>query len=142
MNQQRADELWTQVQALFAGKGLTKAQRDVVHQPTTTSTRGLVKAYVGDLAGFRIMFVSGHEVGVKRSMDFITGGNGFRYTFMPRDEIWLDAFVHLSQLPFIAVHELIESELMAGGMGYDKAHAQANDYEREYRRAALRREWA
>jgi len=140
MNQQRADELWSQVQALFASRSLVKAQRDVVSQPTTD--KGLVKGYLGNIAGFELVFVNGHEVAVKRSMDFIEGGNGFRYHFIPKSEVWLDAFVHLSQLPFIAVHELIESEIMATGVGYDKAHAQANDYEREYRRAALRREWA
>jgi hypothetical protein len=139
MNQQRADELWTSVFELFDRKSLAKAQRDVVSQPT--GAKGLVKSFLGRIADFEIVFVNGHEVGVKRSMDFIEGGNGFRYHFIPKSEIWLDAFLHLSQLPFIAVHELIESEIMATGVGYDKAHAQANDYEREYRRAALRKEW-
>jgi hypothetical protein len=99
---------------------------------------GVAKAFIGEFNGLRFCLVNGGEIAVKKDMDFVEGGNGMRYPgFIPKDEIWPDACLDGGQLPFVALHESIETELMRGGMPYDDAHAFANARERIFRLASM-----
>ena len=61
-------------------------------------------------------------------LDFTQGGNSQRYDFIPKNEIWLDD-CNENEAGYVLLHELIESRLMAGGMGYDAAHTESNTAE-------------
>ena len=62
------------------------------------------------------------------------GGNGYRYPFIPKDEIWIDAVeVRSKDIAFVIYHEAFESRLMKAGRDYDAAHKRANGVERELR---------
>lgn len=67
--------------------------------------------------------------------DFSQGGNGFRYKFIPRKEIWIDYQISDDEWPFIIFHECHEVELMRKGWTYGKAHDAAKKLEDDRRRA-------
>ena len=81
----------------------------------------------------KVVLVDGDVVKTQHDMDFIEGGNGERYGFIPKDEIWLDDSLEVHDLPFILYHEATERRLMSRGMDYDNAHEQANIPERTLR---------
>lgn len=65
--------------------------------------------------------------------NFEQGGNGYRYPFIPKNEIWVEE--HLPELDriFTLLHELYEVSLMSGGLTYDPAHEQATGFEKSLR---------
>jgi putative nucleotidyltransferase with HDIG domain len=89
-----------------------------------------MKEPIGILGGKTVYAVDGDEIKVKHTMDFVEGGNGMVYDFVPRDELWVDARIKSQDWPHIAFHEAVESLLMEEyGLGYDEAHARANALE-------------
>jgi len=89
-----------------------------------------MKEPIGVLGEKKVYAIDGDEVKVKHTMDFVEGGNGMVYDFIPRDEIWVDARMEPQDWTHIAFHEAVESLLMEErGLGYDEAHAQANSLE-------------
>jgi len=87
--------------------------------------------------GRKIYAVSGLYVRNKWDSDFDQGGNGYRYPFIPKKEIWIDSKNDLAEWPYILFHECREIESMAGGASYDRAHAGAKRVET----IARRRDW-
>jgi hypothetical protein len=84
--------------------------------------------------GKKIFLVSGTFVRNVHDSDFSQGGNGYRYRWIPRGEIWIDASIPEIEWSFIIGHECQESELMKHGMSYDKAHDRAKRSEDVLRR--------
>lgn len=85
-----------------------------------------------------IVLVDGTYVRNHFDSDFSQGGNGFRYRFVPRGEIWIDADISPEEHPLIAYHECTESELMRRGLDYDRAHDRAKRLEDRLRHQNLR----
>jgi len=96
------------------------------------------KTYLGEVDphGREVVLVNGTHVRDHYDSDFSQGGNGFRYRFIPRGELWIDAQIHSSEWPFIAFHESHEAALMKTGVDYDHAHARAKRLENQARRNA------
>ena len=68
------------------------------------------------------------------AVDFTEGGNGGRYPWIPEDEVWIDSGLSSDEIPFVALHELVERYWMLGmGKGYEVAHEIANRVEKRYR---------
>ena len=88
---------------------------------------------VGELDGTTFVLVDGDLVKITQDMDFTEGGNGFRFDFIPKDEIWIDKDFDCLEWTFVAFHEFVERSLMSRGMSYEKAHDVANVLEREVR---------
>jgi hypothetical protein len=84
--------------------------------------------------GKKIFLVNGTLVRNVHDSDFSQGGNGYRYRWIPKSEIWIDAAIPEDEWNFIVGHECQESELMKGGMSYDKAHDVAKRAEDRKRR--------
>lgn len=84
-----------------------------------------------------IHFVDGTHVRNHYDSDFSQGGNGFRYRWIPKNEIWIDAQISEAEWPFIAFHECTEVELMRSGMSYDRAHDKAKAQEDQLRHEGL-----
>lgn len=93
------------------------------------------KKYVGQACphGLKIALVDGTYVRNHFDSDFSQGGNGFRYRFISRKEIWIDAEIHKDEWPFIAFHECQEVERMRDGLDYSHAHDQAKRLEDSFR---------
>lgn len=87
--------------------------------------------------GRAIVLVDGTYVRNHYDSDFSQGGNGYRYRFIPRGEIWIDAHIPEEEWPLIAFHECQESELMKLGWTYSRAHDRSKQLEDSYRHASL-----
>jgi hypothetical protein len=94
----------------------------------------------GQVDGKHVLIVDGDLVCMRHDMDFVLAGNGYRYDFIPKNELWLDGWVHYHEWPFDCYHEAHESRLMAKGMSYEKAHESANKVEKRLRERMLRGE--
>lgn len=62
--------------------------------------------------------------------DYVEGGHGYVYKWVPNGEIWLESTMHENELPLILLHEYVERCLMKlKHMSYDKAHTIASKVE-------------
>ena len=77
--------------------------------------------------------VDGDAVKVEHDMDFVEAGNGYRWPFIPKSEIWIDEDLEVHDWCFNCLHECTEIDLMAQGMEYDPAHDRANKREKAWR---------
>jgi phage portal protein BeeE len=108
-------------------------------QALTPSRPGPLPQQLGVVDGYNVMLVDGDQVKVEHEIDFIEGGNPFRYpAFIPEGEFWLDSNAAAHNRPFILYHEAWESRLMSTGMSYDEAHKRANGVEWVLRSARSR----
>ena len=106
------------------------------HSPATW------KVYLGQACphGLQICLVDGTHVRNHHDSDFSQGGNGYRYRFVPKSEIWIDVQVSSAEWPLIAFHECDEVERMKRGQSYGRAHDAAKRLEGRFRRAICREE--
>lgn len=88
--------------------------------------------------GKEIIIVRGSYVRDHFDSDFSQGGNGYRYRFISKGELWVDGAMDSKEWPLVIQHECEESELMKGGMSYDKAHDIAKRHEDKVRRGVKR----
>jgi len=77
----------------------------------------------------KIWIVSGELVRDLFFLDFTEGGHGYVYSFIPKNEIWIDDDLDLDEIKFVLLHELHERRLMAKGMKYDTAHKKSSEIE-------------
>ena len=130
--------LWKRLMTIFGDtRALVSACAEIQSAYVDSESKTLNRRVLGSLGDLTYVVVNGNEIGVKRSMDFVEGGNGYRYDWIPKKEVWLDCWYHPSQWPYLAVHEAHEVGLMAGGMGYEAAHERANGVEKHYRARGL-----
>ncbi len=85
--------------------------------------------------------VDGQYVRDNIYIDFTEGGNGYRYDFVPVEEIWIGG-VHIGEAPYIFIHEITEiTYAIENGLDlmkeadYSKAHEHANKVELAARKA-------
>jgi hypothetical protein len=83
--------------------------------------------------GVRVFRVDGNKVRNGCSVEFCLGGHGLVYGYIPEDEMWVEDLPSEDDWWHNAFHEMVEYELMAGGMGYDEAHELASEKEAETR---------
>ncbi len=75
----------------------------------------------------------------EKEMDFVEGGNGFRYDFIPKDEIWIDKNINSEDWKFIALHEFSASWMMHYmDLSYNNAHDKANVKEHSWRNELIK----
>jgi hypothetical protein len=95
------------------------------------------KSYLGEACphGLSLVLVDGTYIRDHYDSDFSQGGNGYRYRFVPKGEIWIDCQIDPGEWPLIAFHECVEVEHMKGGWDYDRAHDAAKKLEGHFRTA-------
>ena len=71
--------------------------------------------------GVKFYRVDGFAVRNLIDDDFVMGGHGYRYLYIPLDEIWIDGSAP-KDAPFVFWHEYAERQNMARGMNYNDAH--------------------
>lgn len=84
--------------------------------------------------GLKIFIINGSHVRNSYDSDFDQGGNGWAYTFVPKNEIWIDSHVPVEERPYVAFHECHEAEDMKNGKSYDNAHIAAKRIEDKMRK--------
>lgn len=79
------------------------------------------------IAGYRIYAVDGVTVRNLVHVDFTTGGNPGRYTYVPEGEVWVERVLEPADMAASLLHELVETVLMQeAGLDYDEAHEEAS----------------
>ena len=71
--------------------------------------------------GYKVFTVNGKLIRDNIDIDFVEGGKGARYLYIPIDEIWVES-KYKKELKDILLHEATESDLMKKGYNYEKAH--------------------
>ena len=124
--------------AYDAAERINKAHRekaDGVKPNDRTIPEGLRESELETVDGITVWIVDGHKVRDHFKTDFVEGGHGYVYPWIPKDEVWIDADVRPDERRFVLAHEMHEREDMKDtGMGYQKAHRRAAEYEFKLRR--------
>lgn len=126
-------------EALDAGMAVERSERTraffasgnrPVAAPQTVFVMEAHRAYLGTVKpGLRVWLVHGSVVR-KRDLNFTGGGNGMVYrAYMPRDEVWIDDQLSVSERPFYLIHEVTEWSEMSKGLPYAHAHQIASQIE-------------
>ena len=70
-----------------------------------------------------VWLVDGNLVRSLYKTDYVEGGHGYVYPWVPKQQIWIEKDLDRWELPFIVSHEYIELRLMRDeGLEYDEAH--------------------
>ena len=86
----------------------------------------------------KVFIVNGEYIREHIFWEYIEGGHGQVYSFIPRDEIWIDEdnITKKSDFEAILLHEIKEYQNMKyHKMSYEKAHNISNGLETKYRKA-------
>ena len=76
------------------------------------------------------MFINGRIVRDLYKTDFVEGGHGYVYAWIPNNEIWIESCIHASEAKFILLHESVERKIMKDfNLDYHVAHNIAADVE-------------
>lgn len=67
--------------------------------------------------------------------DYVEGGHGIVYPWLPRKEIWIDDTVPVGERKYIIKHESNERQDMLNGLDYEAAHERAAMAEFEMRQS-------
>lgn len=122
---------WTYDRAHGEGLALEKRLRERDekrarrHEKKSSLLRGVYRLYVKRVKGVSIWIVDGPRVRQHLDGDFTFAGHGYKYSFIPKDEIWLDSAMSVEQAHYALIHELNERRMMAAGTDYDYAYPSA-----------------
>jgi hypothetical protein len=84
----------------------------------------------------QIWIVDGAYIRGRMDEEFTNFGQHYRYPYIPDKEFWIDQEAENNEKAFFIDHLLVEHELMAKGMAYDRAIEKADRAERAERRRA------
>jgi hypothetical protein len=87
----------------------------------------------GDL---KVWIVDGIYIRGHIDEEFTNFGQHYRYSYIPKDEFWIDREAEQDETQFFIDHLLVEHRLMAKGMSYEEALVKADQAERRERRRA------
>lgn len=115
------------------GQKQSKSERDAQKlsrkHPERTDKPADKKVYIKKYGHIKdedieVWLVNGKAVRDRYKTDFIEGGHGYVYPWVPNNEIWLEDGPHIDKEgPVILLHEFLERTLMKyKKMSYDKAH--------------------
>jgi hypothetical protein len=95
-------------------------------------TYGMIKD-VNDIVN--IYSIKGEVVRDLYKTDYVEGGHGYVYEWIPINEIWIDIDVPSDEIPVVILHEFTERTLMKyKKFPYVRAHVAASKVEFEHRR--------
>jgi hypothetical protein len=89
----------------------------------------MVGKTIGKIGKVKVILVDGTNIRNNKAVNFVFGGNDMAYSFIPKNQIWIENAVPTDERKFILIHEFSERDLMKHGMGYDHAHLIANQIE-------------
>lgn len=87
--------------------------------------QGVYRRFLRSTGGVKIWIVDGPKVRQHLDGDYVFAGHGYKYDFIPKDEIWLDSAMSVEQAHFALFHELRERRMIADGIDYDVAYPEA-----------------
>lgn len=108
----------------------TERAKAAIIKKTTKPVRGAFikhahKKLLGTAAEFKIWLVDGRYVRSKYDVEFTEGGHDLVYSYVPKNEIWLDDDLIAEERPYVLLHELYERLNMKQGLTYPASHNKA-----------------
>ena len=103
------------------------------------STASIRPPYVRQIAArgdLKVWIVDGIYIRGHMDEEFTNFGQHYRYSYIPKDELWIDRAAKQDETQFFIDHLLVEHRLMAKGMSYGEALEKADQEERKERRRA------
>jgi hypothetical protein len=97
-------------------------------------THHFIVEHITTLGAISVDVVDGRAIRDDLYIDWTEGGHDLRYKFQPKNSIWIDNDLAVSERMAVIVHEAVERMLMALGWSYERAHEFATLVERAYRR--------
>ena len=89
---------------------------------------------LGKIESYKIYTVDGVYLRLHVDIDFCEGGNPGRYSYVPKDEIWVEDGYGLQDTLCTLFHEIVECRLMIrDGLDYSHAHDLAAEHELKLR---------
>lgn len=88
------------------------------------------------LGDFQVWIVDGPYIRGHIDEEFTNFGQHYRYSYIPKKELWIDNEAKPDERAFFIEHLLVEHNLMAKGVSYEDALIQADAAERKERRRA------
>jgi hypothetical protein len=82
----------------------------------------------------QVWVVDGAYIRSRIDEEFTNFGQHYRYPYIPVNELWIDREAEHEERQFFIDHLLVEYQLMAKGIPYEKALAEADRVERKERR--------
>ncbi len=84
--------------------------------------------------GVQVYIVNGEAVRYTYNIDFTEGGHDKVYSWIPKNEIWLDSALPNEERDIVLLHEIHERNLMTRGLNYNSAHNSASKIEKKTRK--------
>jgi hypothetical protein len=91
---------------------------------------------IGKRGDLKVWVVDGIYIRGHVDEEFTNFGQHHRYSYIPKDELWIDQATKQDETHFFVDHLLVEHRLMAKGMSYEEALVKADQAERRERRLA------
>jgi hypothetical protein len=91
---------------------------------------------IGKRGDLKVWIVDGIYIRGHIDEEFTNFGQHYRYSYIPKDELWIDRETKQDETQFFIDHLLVEHRLMAKGMSYEEALVKADQAERRERRRA------
>ena len=86
------------------------------------------------LSSNTFIYVDGSMVRKYIDPEFVLGGHDFVYSYIPKDQIWIDMSIDPKEIKYIKLHESFEREAMSKDKkSYDIAHEIADAIDKEAR---------
>ena len=83
---------------------------------------------------YQVWIVDGADIRGHVDEEFTNFGQHYRYSYIPKNEFWIDQEAEHDERAFFIDHLLVEHDLMAKGASYGDALTQADHVERKERR--------
>ena len=91
---------------------------------------------IGNRGDLKVWIVDGIYIRGHIDEEFTNFGQHYRYSYIPKDEFWIDREAKQDETQFFIDHLLVEHRFMAKGMSYGEALVKADQAERRERRRA------
>jgi hypothetical protein len=107
--------------------------KEQIEEVVKTYSDQEVKIPLGEVEDIKLFLVNEDYINKHLEIDYVCAGNGQRYDFIPKDEIWL-SIQNLFAAKYDFFHEFLEQYLMKKyGLEYDEAHKICLEEEKKYR---------
>ncbi|MFS8131217.1 MAG: hypothetical protein ACMG57_04515 [Candidatus Dojkabacteria bacterium] len=101
----------------------------------------LEREFYMEIENVKVFLVDGFQIRNYFKTDFVCGGHGYVYSWIPKDEIWLEKQSSVEELPYTLMHEFVERTLMKVNNGtYPDTHPIASKVEFSFRPDKLLKE--
>jgi hypothetical protein len=127
----KAWDMANKIEKRERGKSKLMKQEMKIKKSKGNLLKGVYKKLLKEYGGnkLNVWVVNGELVRDLFFLDFTEGGHDKVYSFIPKNEIWIDDDLNFDEIKFVLLHEVHERNLMAKGMRYDPAHKSSSKIE-------------